>query len=74
MAALILEKDDLQEESGEVAEWGPAPPGSPPEVLKGMENEGGSGPRSGFKSWLCHLLAVRPGATHFTSLSLFPHL
>lgn len=50
------------------------PAGSPPEFLKGLEKEGDPGPTSEFKSWLRHLLAVPPWATHFTSLNLFPHL
>lgn len=58
----------------EGAEPRSAPPGSPPEVLKGLEKEGDPGPTSEFKSWLNHLLAVQPWATHFTSLNLFPHL
>ena len=58
----------------EGAEPESAPPGSPPEVLKGLEKEGDPGPTSEFKSWLSHLLAVQPWATHLTSLNLCPHL
>lgn len=58
----------------EGAEPGPAPPGSAPEVLEGMEKEAGPGPTSRLKSWRRHLLAAGPWVTHSPSLSLFPHL
>lgn len=41
-----------------------------PTSFPGLSGQGFGVKLTGFKSWLCHLLAVQPGASHVTYLSL----
>lgn len=75
-AASVLKKDDLRKEGhGRRLSLGPDPLSGPPKMSsKAQRMRVAQGPDLGSKPSLCHLLAVGPWATHFTSLSLFPHL